>query len=399
MPCTAIWRRAASSEPVSRPLGLVVSTRLTQRSTIAASSRPPLPRWSIAAWVRLPTILWVEERTRSAPQESASGGSDGVEVQVGAPGLVDDQRHAALVGDLGEAGDVGAGAEVGRRDDHRRDRVRGLVQRGGERVRGEAVGDPELGVELRRDECRVHPVEDQPVDHRGVDVALDDDALAVVGERHAGAVVALRGAVDQEPGPLRPPGLGGQQLGLLEGRRFGPEVDPLGDRGDVVAQAGLADQLEHRRVGAERRPCGRGPGSGRGRARSRRAARRRREWSPGAANRASARVYAALFAAIGQLAEGPLPQLDNRRPCRYWTIGEAWSTRDTATGWRRPGRPSRCRRSTATGTPTWSSSGAASPGSGPPGTSSSWSRTRAWFCSRPRPAPPGRAAATAASAT
>ncbi len=34
-PWTAACRRAASSEPVSRPLGLVVSTRLTQRSTIA----------------------------------------------------------------------------------------------------------------------------------------------------------------------------------------------------------------------------------------------------------------------------------------------------------------------------------------------------------------------------
>ena len=46
------------------------------------------------------------------------------EVQVRAPGLVDDQRHAARVRDLGQRRDVGDGAEVGRRDDHRRDRVR-----------------------------------------------------------------------------------------------------------------------------------------------------------------------------------------------------------------------------------------------------------------------------------
>jgi hypothetical protein len=62
-----------------------------------------------------------------------------------------------------------------------------------------------------------------------VDVALDHDAVADMSQRHAGRVVALRGAVDQEPGPLRPPGLGREQLSLLEGRRFGADVDALGD--------------------------------------------------------------------------------------------------------------------------------------------------------------------------
>jgi len=48
---------------------------------------------------------------------------------VGAPGLVDHQRHAVGVRHLGHPGDVRAGAEVGRRDDHRRHRLRRLVQR------------------------------------------------------------------------------------------------------------------------------------------------------------------------------------------------------------------------------------------------------------------------------
>ena len=52
------------------------------------------------------------------------------------------------VSDLGETGDVGDGAEVGRRDDHRRDRVGLLVERLVERLCGQAVRDPELGVEL-----------------------------------------------------------------------------------------------------------------------------------------------------------------------------------------------------------------------------------------------------------
>ena len=123
-PWTQARRRAASSEPESSALGLVVSTRLTQRSTTAASIRPPAPEVQ-------------HRRLGQAADDLVGRGDDevgaagervwrqlGVEVQVGAPGLVDDQRHAALVGDLGQPGDVGAGAEVGRRDDHRPDRAR-----------------------------------------------------------------------------------------------------------------------------------------------------------------------------------------------------------------------------------------------------------------------------------
>ena len=47
-----------------------------------------------------------------------------------------------------------------------------------------------------------------------------------------------------------PQAAGGELLRLLERGRLGADVDPLGDRGDVVAQADLADQLAHRRVGA-----------------------------------------------------------------------------------------------------------------------------------------------------
>ncbi len=173
-----------------------------------------------------------------------------MEVEVGAPGLVDDQRQVALVGGGGEALEVGAGAEVGRRDDHRGDRVRGGVERRGERVRGERVRDPQFGIEFGGGEGGPEAAHHHPVDHRGVDVALDDHLFADVGEGEAGGVVALRGAVDEEPGPPRSPGLGGEDLRLLERSRFGPDVDPLGDRGDVVAEAGVADQLAQGRVGA-----------------------------------------------------------------------------------------------------------------------------------------------------
>ncbi len=122
-PWTAARRRAASSEPESSALGLVDSTRLTQRSTTAPSRRSPCAE--------------VEHRRLGQAADDLVGRGDdevgaaaegvrrevGVEVEVGAPGLVDDQRQVALVGDRGEAGEIGAGAEVGRRDDHRGDRV------------------------------------------------------------------------------------------------------------------------------------------------------------------------------------------------------------------------------------------------------------------------------------
>ena len=73
-PSTATWRRAASSEPPSRPLGLVDSVRVTARSSRLGSTLPPTPRWRIADWVRLPTILWTEETITSAPLESALAG-------------------------------------------------------------------------------------------------------------------------------------------------------------------------------------------------------------------------------------------------------------------------------------------------------------------------------------
>ena len=66
---TAAGRRAASSEALSSELGLVDSTSVTQRSTTSSSIRSPSPRWIIADCVRLPTILWVLEITRSAPSD------------------------------------------------------------------------------------------------------------------------------------------------------------------------------------------------------------------------------------------------------------------------------------------------------------------------------------------
>jgi len=95
------------------------------------------------------------------------------------------------VADLRQPGDVGDRAEIGRRHGQRRDGVRGAVERLGEGLRGQAVGDAQLGVELGGDEGRLQPGEDDPVDRARVGVALHDDAAAVVAKREAGGVISL----------------------------------------------------------------------------------------------------------------------------------------------------------------------------------------------------------------
>ena len=145
-----------------------------------------------------------------------------------APGLVDDQRHAARRGRPRRARRRRRRrrSRSGRRRSRRPRRARRPAPL--ERLGGQAVGDPELVVELGRDEARPQPGEHQPVDRRGVDVALDDDPLAEVGERQADRVVAAGAAVDQEPAAPRAPGLGGESLGASERRRVrsGPTSIP-----------------------------------------------------------------------------------------------------------------------------------------------------------------------------
>ena len=183
-----------------------------------------------------------------------------VEVEVGAPGLVDDQRDVAGVGDLGELLDPRDRPEVGGRDEHHRLRVRLRVERGTQGLGRDAVGDAELRIDLGRDEGRAQPGEHQPVDDRGVDVALDDHRPAVgrsgsqlparVGEGHADRVVSAGGAVDQEPAALGAPGLGREALRALEWGRLGPDVDPLDAGRDVMEDGGLAEGVGQPGVGA-----------------------------------------------------------------------------------------------------------------------------------------------------
>ena len=103
------------------------------------------------------------------------------EGQVRAPRLVDHERHAVGVRNAGEAGDVGRGAVVGRRDDDGRRRVGRAGQRRVERGGQHAVREAELDVDLGSDEGRAQPREDEAVDRAAVDGALHDDARRRAG--------------------------------------------------------------------------------------------------------------------------------------------------------------------------------------------------------------------------
>ena len=65
-------------------------------------------------------------------------------------------------------------------------------------------------------------------------------------------MVASGGTVDEEPAPLRPPGLGGESLRFLERgvERVGADVDVFGARREVELQSLLAERLDETLVGA-----------------------------------------------------------------------------------------------------------------------------------------------------
>ena len=210
-----------------------------------------MARWSIAAWVRLPTILWVEEITRSAPLEIASGGSSGWKRRCAPQASSTTSGSVPGVGHLGEARDVGAGAEVGGGDRDRRDRARrrgrappssasGVMQCATPSS-GSSSGETKAG---RRPE-RMRPSITEEWTFRWITTSRPG-----VGQGEAHRLVSLGGPVDQEPGSPRSPGAGGEALRLLERGRLGPHVDPLDQRRDVVEQGSFPGQGPQRRVGA-----------------------------------------------------------------------------------------------------------------------------------------------------
>ena len=167
----------------------------------------------------------MQQRRRAEPREhergavrDRAGRQVGVEREVPAPGLVDDERGPVAVRDGGEQRDVGHRAVEGGRHDDRGARA----GRGGERrveARGrDAVGDAGDRVELGREPVRVEPGDDEPGDRGRVHVALDHDLAAAGGvQGEAGGDVRLA-ALGERPGASGAPRLGGALEGIPVGR-------------------------------------------------------------------------------------------------------------------------------------------------------------------------------------
>ena len=261
---------------------------------------PSAPTCSSADCVSEPTILCVEVSAASAPRCSALAGTPGWKPKCGPQLLVDDQRHVARVGDVGQRRRRRRPARsrwARRRSPPGRPGVASSASR--ERLRRDAVGHPELVVVLRRHERRQAAGEHEAVDHRRVRVALDDHRRAERRERQAQRVVALRGAVGEEPGLRGAVGGGGELLGAVVRRRLRPEVDALDVLRDVELQRGSADRVAQAGVGAARRPCGRARGSASRRGSRRRRARRGRA-RPAARRRSGATCRAGRWSSTGR---------------------------------------------------------------------------------------------------
>ena len=242
LPWMTSWRRAASSEAISSEDGDVAAhepDRAGDRVGVDAAGRRDVEHRRLRE--RADDLVRRGQHGVGALLERRRR-QVGVEAEVRAPRLVDHQRHARGVGDLGAARDVGGHPVVGRRDDPGRARLRRGGQRRLERGRRHAVRHAELLAVLGRDVARPPARQHEAVDHRRVRVALHDQRRAERGEREAERVVALAGAVGQEPRARRAVGLGGELLGALERRRLRPEVDAVDVLRDVEHQRVLADR-------------------------------------------------------------------------------------------------------------------------------------------------------------
>jgi hypothetical protein len=136
----------------------------------------------------------------------------------------------------------------------------------------DAVGHAERRVVLRGHEARQPAAEDEAVDERRVGVALGDDPRPRGGEREAERVVALRGAVRQEPRARGAVGLGGERSARSYGVGAGPRSTPWMSCGMSSASA-RSPSAKRRPGSAPGRPCGRGRGSAPARGSRRRRAR------------------------------------------------------------------------------------------------------------------------------
>ena len=217
------------------------NARLTSGSS--RSAKGPLPRWSIADWVRLPPSLWVLEMTRSAPCFRAFSGTSGWNPKWAAHAWSTTNSTSRAWATFASVRDVGDGAEVAGGHHIGRDRLGVGVQGGGEGFGTQPVGSADLGVNVGLNVVADETAEDHAVHHAGVHAALHHDMLAKVAKRQAGDEVSFGCAVGHQPGAARPPRLGSEPGGLLQCRGRGSLVDAVHQRRQIEFQHPFTEQL------------------------------------------------------------------------------------------------------------------------------------------------------------
>ena len=326
-PCTAAWRRAASSEAVSSALGLVDSVSVTAavddrpRRSSRSGRGGGSPTGSGCRRACAPS-----RGRRRHPHARALAGSSAENAQVGAPGFVDDSGRSRR-GRPRQPGDVGDRAEVGGRDGQApRRRRAGRSSAVVERLRRQAVGDAELGVELGCDEGGLQPGEDDPVD------VLEEWTLRWTTTprptwRSARQAAWLPCEAPLTRNQLRraPHASAASRWACWNGLSRGPTSMPSIPAGMSRSNARLAERLAAAPGPLRSRLCARGRGSARDCVRRARRARRDRESGPGPSVR-----HARQASGAGAVRSVPRLGLDSRprsRPRALATFGRPrWTT-------------------------------------------------------------------------
>lgn len=152
------------------------------------------------------------------------------------------------MGRRGDAHEVGGDAVIGRADDVDGGEVGMLVEGAADGLRRDRVVHVERLVHFRLHPHGVGAAHDEPAHRALVGVAGDRDLLAGVDGGHHHDLIAARGPVDQEERVVRPVGLGGELLGLLDGLGGLEEVVEAADLGEVDREDVVAQEVAEGRV-------------------------------------------------------------------------------------------------------------------------------------------------------
>ena len=178
------------------------------------------------------------DRHRVGAERERRGRHVGVEAEVAGPGLVADQRDAARVRELGDAGDVRDDAEPGRLDEQDGARVRLGLERGLDRLDGWPSATPRASSTAGATQTGREPESTSPA---ATDLCEQRETITGSPSEATARQSAWLGCVEPLP---------------EKRQRSAPKAargEPLGARADALAAAQVVGTAVHRRVVREQR--------------------------------------------------------------------------------------------------------------------------------------------------